>query len=152
MDTHRHPVGPARSPSPRARIVLRVLGGVLLLAGLALLVRGGVDFLGQATADPFDPGYEADPGFGPIVMLAGGGFACVFGLGMLNAGFLGAQASYAAGETAPAVRELGDAFRGESVGQSVEQAGDGPFCSACGVRADREARFCDACGHALAPR
>jgi hypothetical protein len=138
-----------------------VAGGLLLVTGLVLLVVGGIDFVSQASADPFDPGYEPDPGFGPILMLAAGGFVCVFGLGMLNAGFLGAQARYAAGETAPAVRELGGAFRGEQADPgtpgtpvapvaAVDRAG--PFCSSCGVRADAEARFCDACGHALAPR
>ena len=74
----------------------------------------------------------------------------MFGLAALNAGFLGAQANYAAGETSGAVREFGSAFRGDEPHGGQEKSG--AFCSECGVRGDRGAQFCDACGHALAPR
>ncbi len=137
---------PEPLPPPRARIGFRVLGTALLLGGLFFLIRGGVAFAGEIGADSFSD----DPGFGPILSIAAGGFMIVFGLAALNAGFLGAQARYASGEVAPSVRELGSAFRGEPSGQAED--GTGSFCSSCGARGDREARFCDACGHELAPR
>ncbi len=145
MDSSRDPVRPQRVPSARARIVLRVVGGLLLVVGLFLAITGGIAFF-----DEMDR-MSTDSGPGSILKMAGGGFLTIFGLAFLNAGFIGAQASYAAGETAPAVREFGSALRGESVGAAgVGGEKDGPFCSGCGVRADRGARFCDACGHALA--
>ncbi len=153
--TSRQPVPADRAVSPTTRLVLRVVGGVLLLAGLYVAVRGGVAFVDEMNAA------SVDSGPGSILMIGGGGFMVVLGLGLLNAGFLRAQARYASGEAAPAVRELGGAFRGESgsTGDQVEEQslektteGSGPFCSECGVRADRDARFCDACGHVLAPR
>ncbi|CAN5426773.1 hypothetical protein BH09ACT12_BH09ACT12_11860 [soil metagenome] len=146
----RSPVPADRAPSANARIVFRVVGTVLLLVGLFFAIRGGIAFFDEMDS------MSADSGPGSILMLAGGGFLVIFGLAALNAGFLGAQASYASGETAPAVREFGSALRGDPVVPTSESATDeekdGPFCSECGVRADREARFCDACGHALAPR
>lgn len=148
-----------RATSSTARIVLRVLGVVLLLAGLYLVIRGGTAFADQMdSSSAFD---DDSAGFGPVLMIGGGGFLFVFGVGALNAGFLGAQARYASGQVAPAVRELGGAFRGDPADTRSSSSSlttppaagkSGPFCSSCGVRADGEARFCDACGHAIAPR
>ena len=147
MDSSREPVPARRVPSARARIVFRVVGGVLVFAGLVLAITGGIAFFDEMNS------MSVASGPGSILRMAGGGFMTIFGLAFLNAGFLGAQARYVSGETAPAVRELGSAFRGESRadGDHAEEK-DGPFCSECGVRADLAARFCDACGHALAPR
>ncbi|WP_323792666.1 zinc ribbon domain-containing protein [Nocardioides sp.] len=132
--------------SSTARTVFRILGAVLVVGGLVLLVRGGTEFVAEMNGDTFGD----DAGFGPILRIAGGGFLVVFGLAALNAGFLGAQSRYVSGETSDAVREFGSAFRGEPSQGTTR--GSGPHCSSCGVQADREARFCDACGHALAPR
>jgi hypothetical protein len=124
------------------RNVLRVVGVVLLLAGIYLLVTGGIDF-----ADDIDSA-DTDGGFGPILRLAGGGFLVVFGAGALSAGFLGARARYAAGETMPVVKDsaayLSDGEGILGVGRTA-----GPYCSKCGVRNDADARFCDSCGTAL---
>jgi hypothetical protein len=124
------------------RNVLRALGAVLLLAGIYLLVTGGMAFVDDARSA------DMDGGFGPILKIAGGGFLLVFGLGALNAGFLGAQARYAAGETMPVVKDsaayLSDGEGILGVGRTA-----GPYCSKCGVRNDADARFCDSCGTAL---
>ncbi|KQW42545.1 hypothetical protein ASC77_22995 [Nocardioides sp. Root1257] len=124
------------------RTVLRVLGVVLLLAGAYLLVTGGMAFADDASSS------DVDGGFGPILRLGAGGFLAVFGLGALNAGFLGAQARYAAGETMPVVKDsaayLSDGEGILGVGRTA-----GPFCSRCGVRNDGDATFCDSCGTAL---
>lgn len=124
------------------RNVLRAAGVVLLLAGAYFLVVGGMQFADDANSS------EVDTGFGPILRLGLGGFLAVFGLAALNAGFLGAQARYAAGETMPVVKDsaeyLSDGEGILGVGRSA-----GPFCSGCGVRNDRAARFCDGCGAPL---
>ena len=124
------------------RNVLRVLGFVLLAAGLYLVVTGGMQFLDDMNSS------DVDSGPGSILRLGAGGFLCVFGLGALNAGFLGAQARYAAGETMPVVKDSAEYL---SDGEGVLGIGRtaGPFCSKCGVRNDGDARFCDGCGAQL---
>lgn len=124
------------------RNVLRILGVVLLVAGAYFLITGGMAFADDANSS------NVDSGFGPILRLAAGGFLAVFGLGALNAGFLGAQARYAAGETMPVVKDsatyLSDGEGILGVGRTA-----GPFCSKCGVRNDADAKFCDSCGATL---
>jgi hypothetical protein len=124
------------------RIVLRVVGVAMLLAGIYLIVTGGMGFADEANSA------DMDSGFGSILRLAGGGFLAVFGLGALNFGFLGAQARYAAGETMPVVKDsaayLSDGEGILGVGRTA-----GPYCSKCGVRNDADAKFCDSCGTAL---
>lgn len=144
---------PKRDYSPRTRNVLRVLGVVLLLGGLFLAIRGGLAVADAIPSDDeFFAGDDSGPGFAEFGQLVGGMFLVVFGLGALSAGFLGAQAGYAAGETSGAVREFGSAFRGEPAGGAGgSEPRGGKFCSECGVRNGEGAKFCDACGHALAP-
>ena len=129
----------------RTRTVLRLLGLVLLLGGLYLALTAGEAFF-RSFDDP-----AVDPGAGSILRFAGGGMLCVLGLGLLSAGFLGAQSRYAAGETMPVVRDSaaylsGD--RGDERGPG--SAPTGPYCRGCGTRNDQDARFCDSCGSALA--
>lgn len=119
--------------SATARTVLRVLGIVLVAAGLLIAVKGGLDIADDINSS------SVEPNFGPVLTLIVGGFMTVIGLGLLNAGFLGAQARYAANETAPAVRTAGSAWRGD----------DAVTCSQCGAGSRAGARFCDACGHGL---
>lgn len=135
--------------SPKARNTLRVLGVVLLLAGIFLAVRGGMSIADAIPSDEeFFAGDSSSPGFGDFAQLAAGMFLVIGGIGALNAGFLGAQSRYAAGETSDAVREFGSAFRGEDHDTTSDKTG--ACCSECGVRNSGDARFCDACGHALA--
>ena len=61
---------------------------------------------------------------------------------LLQAGFGGVAARYAAGEVAPVLKD--------SLAYVTASEKTGPFCSKCGVRNDDGARFCDACGTALA--
>ncbi len=65
------------------RTTLRVLGVVLLLAGLVIGGLGLRDFIAE-----FD---SMDGGPGSILRMAAGGFLCVVGLGALSAGTIGAQ-------------------------------------------------------------
>lgn len=131
------------------RTTLRVVGAVLLLAGL---VVGGIGVVGFM--DAFSGDLESGPG--SILMIGGGGFLCVFGLGALSAGTLGAQSRYVAGETMPTVKQsaayLSDGQGIMGIGRTADDAAaaSGPFCRSCGVRNDDEARFCDGCGASLA--
>lgn len=136
--------------SPTARNTFRVLGVVLLLGGIFLAIRGGLAIADAIPSDDqFFAGDTSGPGFAQFGQLAGGLFMVIFGLGALNAGFLGVQADYVAGETSGAVREFGGAFRGEPA--EAAEPRSGRFCSDCGTRNDGGARFCDSCGHAIAP-
>ena len=135
-------------PTAGARTAFRVVGVVLLLAGL---VVGGIG-ISQFVAD-----FESmDGGPGSVLMIGGGGFLCVSGLAALNAGTLGAQSKYVAGETMPTVKQsaayLSDGQGIMGVGRTVEDAAapTGPSCRGCGTRNDDEARFCDGCGAPLA--
>jgi hypothetical protein len=136
----------------RTRTALRVLGLVLLAAGLVLLVSGGREFISGATSDDV----EDTSGLTGVLLLGAGGFLAVFGIGALNAGFLGAQARYVSGETMPVVKDsaayLTDGQGVLGVGRTVddrEAATTGPYCRGCGTRNDPDARFCDGCGSAL---
>lgn len=126
-----------------ARIVLRVVGAVLLVVGAYFLITGGMQFADDMNSD------DMDGGAGPIFRLMIGGFSAVIGLGLLNWGFLGAQARYTAGETMPVVKDsatyLSDGEGILGVGRTA-----GPYCSKCGVRNDADAKFCDSCGAGLA--
>ncbi|MCW2812839.1 MAG: hypothetical protein JWN84_294 [Nocardioides sp.] len=118
-------------PSSGARWVFRAIGLVLVVGGVTAAIAGGRALAGLGDFE--SPGFDE---LGPLVI---GTFATIFGLGFLNAGFLGAQARYAATETAPALRTAGTAWRGD----------DAVFCSRCGAGSRAGARFCDACGHGL---
>lgn len=95
------------------------------------------------------PGYANQPTIrtafriGGLLVLAFAGLPLLaVGAWLLQAGFGGAAARYAAGELAPVVKDAG--------GYVTDAEKTGPFCSKCGVRDDAAARFCDACGTALA--
>ena len=147
------PSGNPLPPTARARTTFRVVGVVLLLAGLVI---GGIG-VSQFIAD-----FESmEGGPTPIFVMAAGAFLCVFGLGALNAGTIGAQSRYVAGETMPTVKQsaayLSDGEGIMGVGRTVDdgtaagtQPATGPFCRACGVRNDEDAKFCDGCGASMA--
>ncbi|MGA8257013.1 MAG: zinc ribbon domain-containing protein [Nocardioides sp.] len=139
---------PPLPQSTTTRMVLRVLGFVLVGLGLVFAITGGMDFADEV--DTFE-----GPGFGAILRMAGGGFMVVFGLGALNAGFLGVQTRYVAGETMPTVKQsaayLSDGEGVLGAGRTVDdEPTAGPFCRSCGVRNDADAKFCDGCGTSLA--
>ena len=142
---------PGHAEQARTRTILRVIGFTILAAGLVIGAKAGYGLLQEMTS----PINVDDPsGAGTILMLGGAGFLVVFGLAFLNAGFLGATARYAAGETMPVMKDsaayLTDGRGYAGAGRGVEgQEVAGPFCTRCGVRNDAAARFCDACGHAI---
>lgn len=139
-----------------ARNVFRTLGIVLAVGGLAFVAWGFAGFVSGMDAELIG---EDSTETLSLIKFVGGAFATVVGLAFLNAGFGGAAARYAAGETMPVARDslefltdgkgpghLGRAS-GEPVAAVVEKSG--PFCSRCGVRNDATATFCDACGDRL---
>ena len=139
----------------RSRTVLRVAGALCLVGGVVLAFIGGRGILRDIASE------SMDPNFGPIFTLGGGGFLCVIGLALVNAGTLGAQSRYVAGETMPTVKRsaeyLSDGQGIMGVGRPDDdgaaagtQRASGPFCRACGTRNDEDARFCDGCGASMA--
>lgn len=137
MDRHTtDPTTPGLRQQGGVRTVARVVAVVLLLLGVFLLVRGVSAFLADARS------MDMDGGFGPILTIAGGGFCVVFALAAAGVGWLGAQASYVAGETVPVLKDSLDHL---AAGPSA-----GPHCRRCGTRNDDKARFCDSCGQPLA--
>lgn len=139
----------------RSRTVLRVVGALCLVGGVVLAFIGGRGILRDIASE------SMDPNFGPILTLGGGGFLCVIGLALINAGTLGAQSRYVAGETMPTVKKsaeyLSDGQGIMGVGRTVDDGAaagtlraSGPFCRACGTRNDEDARFCDGCGASMA--
>jgi hypothetical protein len=143
---------PGLTDQTRSRTVLRTLGFALLAVGLVVAVYGGTRFAHGITSDDMDD----NSGLVGILLMGGGGFLCIFGLAALNAGFLGAQARYAASETMPVVKDsaayLTDGEGLLGVGRTVDDrsAGTGPYCRGCGARNDADAKFCDGCGRSLA--
>lgn len=131
------------------RTVFRVVGVVLLLLALTFLALGLQSFFAAFGSD--DPGFPSRfwMAFVGVLMLAPAGWC-------LQAGFIGPASRYVAGETAPVLKGsaayLTDGQGILGVGRTVDdgdQAATGPFCSACGVRNDADARFCDSCGAPL---
>ena len=114
--------------------------------GVALMLGGGAAFVWSLTSIV---GSEDFPGAATVVGFLGGFFVAGIGLMLCQVGFMGAQARYAAGETAPVIKDTAEYL---SDGEGVLGIGRsaGPFCSKCGVRNDGEARFCDGCGAQLA--
>ena len=141
----------------RPRTALRVVGTLLLVGGATLAFVAGREFFGDFASDDV----SMEPKFGEFFTMAGGAFLAVFGIGMLNAGTLGAQSRYVAGETMPTVKKsaeyLSDGQGIMGVGRTVDDGAaagtlraSGPFCRACGTRNDEDARFCDGCGASMA--
>jgi hypothetical protein len=141
----------------RSRTVLRVAGALCLVGGVVLAFIGGRGILRDVASE------SMDPNFGPILTLGAGGFLCVIGLALVNAGTLGAQSRYVAGETMPTVKRsaeyltdgqgimnLGRTAEGATAAAPQGQAATGPFCRSCGTRNDEDARFCDGCGASMA--
>jgi len=117
------------------RIVLRVVGGAVLFAGLLMALLGLADFFGAMASD------EVDAGPTKIWMVFAGLPLLVVGGWLLQAGYARAFTSFYAEETAPAVRTTAEALGIRSDA--------GPYCRQCGKRAATDARFCDGCGATL---
>ena len=138
------------------RTFFRIAGPLLMAVALVLIGLALADFF--AAFD--DPSLDAQPTrfwmfFAALPFFLVGG-------GMIQAGYLGVAARYAAGETMPVVRDsaayLTDGVGLLGVGRTVDDAQSaagaaavtGPCCRSCGVRNDADARFCDGCGRPVA--
>lgn len=117
------------------RTTARVVAVVLLVVGPILVVTGLSSFV-SGMDDPMDSGP------GGILAFGLGGLCVVLGLVAAGIGWMGAQASYAAGETMPVLKD--------SVAYVRDGQVTGPCCRQCGTRNDADATFCDSCGQSLA--
>jgi hypothetical protein len=112
------------------------IGGLLVLAvGVTFSVMGFLALFGTMNDTTSDgPPSQFFLAFAGLPLMAVGGW-------LLQAGFGGAAARFAAGELAPVAKDTIDYVKSERTG---------PYCSRCGVQNDTGARFCDSCGTALA--
>jgi hypothetical protein len=135
-----HVENPGLAQQAGIRTFFRVAGPLVLLVALGFMAVGLADFFG--TMNSFEPPTRFWMLFVGIPLLAVGGW-------LTQAGYAGAAARYASGELSPVVKDsatyLTDGEGLLGVGRTT-----GPFCRACGVRNDVEARFCDGCGQSLA--
>ena len=130
---------PGFAQQAQYRNTFRVLGVIVLIAGILIFIWGLTQVMGSGT----------EPGGLMIAAFIGGLPTIGVGLMLLQWGFLGAAARYGAGETMPVVKDsatyLSDGEGILGVGRTA-----GPFCSKCGTRNDEGAKFCDSCGAAIA--
>ncbi len=123
------------------KLIIRIVGGVLLLLGVVLTVVGAVDFFSAF-------GKREIPKLFWLMML---GLPLIgIGAGFSFFGFSGAIQSYAAKESVPAVKPLvsaaSDALQNKAISCphcQTENDGDDKFCKACGKPL---VKICDACG------
>ncbi|MGN6574257.1 MAG: zinc ribbon domain-containing protein [Nocardioides sp.] len=145
MSDRTSPAAPGLRTQSAVRTGLRVAGGLLALVGLGLTVTAGIEFF---TLQGFEEPHRFWMFFVGIPALG-------IGLMMLQAGFAGAGARYAAGEYAPVVKDTAEYLTdGKGLRNLGVRDGDspaaGPYCRSCGTRNDADARFCDSCGTAMA--
>jgi hypothetical protein len=141
------------------RNAFRIGGLVLLVVGLFVFVYNGSHLVHaiSRSSDMNSPDFAEGPSFGTALATMGGFLLIGIGLQLLNLGFLRTAVNYAAGESTEAIRSvtgdiaggLRDGFGGGAAGTAAAER-TGAYCSKCGVRNDAGARFCDACGTALA--
>lgn len=122
---------PGFANQPGTRNALRVLGLLGLATALALLVIAGRDFFTAFSGDGQPKRFWLF--FVALPLLAVSGW-------LLQAGFLGAGARYAAGEVAPVARDTMGYLRTDPTGDT---------CAACGTRNDAGSTYCDNCGQPL---
>jgi len=145
------------------------------VVGIALFVGGAVSFIGGFDREPSFPHFP-DGSFGgrrgsPSSDDGNKFWMCFVGVPVLGigafltkAGYFGAAARYIASESRPAVhtitRAVAEGLRGDD-GDAVGTDGRGGVaaggeaacaiaCPSCDAENDADARFCDACGQALA--
>ncbi len=137
------------------RTVFRIVGVVLVLAGLAMLGYGFATFAAGVFSDQMPAMDDMGRSF---LLFALGGVALVGGFLFVNLGFMGVAARYGAGETMPVVKDsaayLTDGAGLFGVGRTVDDAAAaeraGSACVRCGATNDESAKYCSACGSAVA--
>ena len=138
--------------------MLRAVGPVLLIAGVVLLLIGGSALVGAF----LNAGSGDDVRMARMILMLPG--LLLFGLGMQTSlvGWMGSVMKYGVRESAPAAAEginrvgMGAKQGIEAISAAVvsglrEDAEKRVPCAACGDVNDSDARFCDACGKAVAP-
>ena len=134
----------------RARGIMRVVGPVTALAGLACVVVAFVDFFSASVGTGGPP---------RLFWLGFIGLPLLFvGVSLTMFAFMGAVARFAAQEHAPVAADTFNVLAEETQnglrtmagairdGMSGEASGR---CASCGIPNDAGARFCDACGEPL---
>ncbi|MBX2850889.1 MAG: zinc ribbon domain-containing protein [Phycisphaeraceae bacterium] len=147
------------------RSILRIIGPLILIAGILLTVIGiGGFFVGFITAFDQGPSFDGPPSSFKLFFLAFIGIP-LMGIGgaITKFAFMGAVARYAASEIAPVGKDAAnymiDGTKGaigdlaQSVGSGIAAGMSGQTahantvgCPGCGEACDSGARFCSDCG------
>ena len=125
----------------RTKLILRIAGCCMILAGLALAVTGLMSLFSADEEAP-DLFWMAMIGF-PVL---------VVGIFLLLVSFQRAIASYAKNEAVPVVNEAAEEVAPAVqaiAGAAREGLEEGAACPACGTKNDAGAKFCDNCGQPL---
>ena len=137
------------------RTLFRIVGVVLVLAGLAMLGYGFATFAAGVFSDDMPDDGQMGRSF---LLFALGGVTLVGGSFFVNLGFMGVAARYGAGETMPVLKDsaayLTDGAGVFGVGRTVDDPEPatraGGACARCGATNGEGAKYCNACGSALA--
>lgn len=123
------------------KTVLKIVGPIIAIAGLAFAITGFVDFFG-AMSD-FGTPTKFWCFFVGFPMIA-------IGLGMTAWGFRREITGYAMRESAPVFNEAGERIKpGISAIADAVKNSDAKVCPACGAENDKDATFCKKCGTSL---
>ena len=137
----------------QTRSTLRMMGPVICGIGLILTIIGIGNFF--ASFGSFEPPRYFWCAFIGLPLMAVGGKLSLFG-------YMGAITRYQAGEMAPVGKDtfnyLADGTKGgvktmaSAVGAGLSEgmSGQSADCPSCGTSNDKDAKFCDECGTAMA--
>lgn len=137
------------------RTLFRIIGIVLALAGLVMLGYGFATFAAGVLSDQMPSMDQMGRSF---LLFALGGVALIGGFFFVYLGFMGVAARYGAGETMPVLKDsaayLTDGAGLFGVGRTVDDVASatdpGRDCVRCGATNAGSAKYCNACGSALA--
>lgn len=125
----------------KKKIMLRIIGAVLLIAGVVCAICGFADM-----AKAFDEGRM------PKIWLMFIGFpAIAIGTFLLIVSFQRAINRYVKNENVPVINEMGKEIAPalSSVAGAINGAVNGTACPECGAVNDKDALFCKSCGKPL---
>ena len=122
----------------KKKIILRTVGIVLVLGGLAAAIYGFVD-MGLAFNEFRVPKFWLF--FIGFPAIAIGGF-------LLTASFQRAINRFVKNENAPVFNEMGQQIAPglSSISEALHKGAEKNVCISCGALVDRDAKFCDNCG------
>lgn len=140
---------PYLKDNKKLRLILSIISGVIIIAGIILIVFGAIEM-----NKPFSPDYEGKSwlfGIGMPILMFGLILLFISNIGAIQR-FLMRQSVRVSGE---ATHDFMNGPGGEAYSNFIDQTSKkmktpvGTVCPKCGTNNDGDANFCDACGHSL---